>query len=117
MPPYVEHHCMSGTNYDKTIQFRAGAEKEAAELLDEIHIGGVNVSELARVGLVEMLRQSLDEQDEITVYERYSSGEIGEDVARVLLGEKLDRMNEEQESFEAAMQRDTSEFLTNSDGA
>lgn len=116
MPLHVEHQCMSGSSYDKTIQFRAGAEKEAAELLDEIHIGGVNVSELARVGLVEMLRQSLDEQDKIAVYERYSRGEIGEDVARVLLGEKLDRMEEEKESFKSAMERDTSEFLTGSDG-
>ena len=43
-----EHSDMSGSNYDKTIQFRAGAEKEAAELLDEIQLGGVNVSELAQ---------------------------------------------------------------------
>ena len=107
---------MSGSSYDRTIQFRAGAEKEAAELLDEIHIGGVNVSELARVGLVEMLRQSLDEQDKIAVYERYNRGEIDEDVARVLLGEKLDSMEEEKKSFDAAMERDTSEFLTGRDG-
>lgn len=102
---------MSGSNYDKTIQFRAGAEKEAAELLDEIHIGGVNVSELARVGLAEMLRRTLDERDEISVYELYSRGEIDEDVARVLLGKKIDTMEEEKEAFEAAMERDTSEFL------
>jgi len=107
---------MSGSGYDETMQFRAGAEKEAAVLLDEIHTGGVNVGELARVGLVEMLRQSLDDQDKITMYERYSGGEIDEDVARVLLGEKLDRIQEEKESFEAAMERDTSEFLTGSDG-
>lgn len=102
---------MSGSNYDKTIQFRAGAEKEAAELLDEIHIGGVNVSELARVGLVEMLRQSLDEDDEIAVYERYSRGEIDDEVARVLLGDKIDRMEAETDAFESAMERDTSSFL------
>jgi len=107
---------MRGSIYDKTIQFRAGAEKEAAELLDEIHIGGVKVSEPARVGLVEMLRQSLDEQDKIAVYERYSRGEIGEGVAHVLLGEKLDRMEAEKESFEVAMEQDTSEFLTGNDG-
>lgn len=107
---------MSGSRYDKTIQFRAGAEKDAAELLDEIHVGGVNVSELAREGLVEMLRRSLDEQDEIAVYERYSRGEIDEDVARVLLGEKIDRMEEEKEAFEAAMDRDTSSFLAEIDG-
>jgi len=102
---------MSGSSYDKTIQFRAGAEKEAAELLDELHVGGINVSELARVGLVEMLRRTLDEQDEIAIYERYSRGEIEEETARVLLGEKIDRMEEEKEAFEAAMDRDTSSFL------
>jgi hypothetical protein len=73
--------------------------------------GGVNVSELAWAELVEMLRRSLDEQDEIAVYERYSRGEIDESVARVLLGEKIDRMEEEKEAFEAAMKRDTSSFL------
>ena len=102
---------MSGSSYDKTIQFRAGAEKEAAELLNEIHIGGVNVSELARIGLAEMLRRTLDEQDEINIYERYSRGEIDEAVARVLLCEKIDIMDDEQEAFEAAMDRDTSSFL------
>jgi len=107
---------MSGSSYDETIQFRAGAEKEAAELLDEIHIGGVNVSELARTGLIEMLRRSLDEQDEIAVYERYSRDEIGEGVARVLLGEKIDHMEAEKEAFESAMERDTSTFLADSDG-
>ncbi|ERH12477.1 MAG: hypothetical protein J07HB67_01496 [halophilic archaeon J07HB67] len=103
---------MSESGYDETIQFRAGAEKEATELLDEIHLGGINVSELARAGLVEMLRQSLDERDEITVYERYSRGEVDEETARVLLGEKIDRMERERTSFKAATERDTSEFLT-----
>jgi hypothetical protein len=103
---------MSGSSYDKTIQFRAGAEKEAAELLNEIHIGGVNVSELARVGLTEMLRRTLDEQDRIKIYEQYSRGEIDEEVARVLLGEKIDTMEEEKEAFNSAMERDTSAFLT-----
>jgi hypothetical protein len=107
---------MSGSSYDETIQFRAGAEKEAAELLDEIHIGGVNVSELARTGLVEMLRRSLDEEDEIAVYERYTRGEIEEDVARILLGEKMDRMETEKAAFEAAMEQDTSAFLADTNG-
>lgn len=102
---------MSGSSYDRTIQFRAGSEKEAAELLNEIHIGGVNVSELARVGLTEMLRRTLDEQDEIKIYEQYSRGEIDEEIARVLLGEKIDTMEEENEAFAAAMERDTSSFL------
>lgn len=106
---------MRHSSYDQTIQFRAGAEKEAAELLDEIHLGGVNMSELARTGLVEMLRRSLDERDQIAVYERYSRGEIDEDVARVLLGEKIDRMAAEREAFDAAMTRDTATSLTETD--
>jgi len=63
------------------------------------------------VGLVEMLRRSLDEQDEIAVYEQYSRGDIDEDVARVLLGDKIDQMQEEKEAFESAMERDSSSFL------
>jgi hypothetical protein len=103
---------MSGSSFDKTIQFRAGAQKEAAELLNEIHFGGVNVSELARVGLTEMLRRTLDEQDQIKIYEQFSRGEIDEEVARVLLGEKIETMEEEGEAFKTAMERDTSAFLT-----
>lgn len=78
-----------------TIQFRAGREKEAAEPLDDIHIGGVNISELARVGLTEMLRRSLTDEDKITIYERYDRGEI----------------DEEREAFRKATERDTSSFL------
>lgn len=102
---------MSDTGYDTTIQFRAGAEKAAAELLDDIHLGGVNVSELARVGLVEMLRESLDDDEAIAVYERYSDGEIDAEVARVLLGDKLDRIEEEQAAVESATERDPETFL------
>lgn len=107
---------MNERGYDETTQFRGGAEKRAAKLLDKIHLGGVNVSELARVGSVEMLRQSLDERDEIAVYERYSRGKIDEDTARVLLGEKPDRVETERSSFETATGRDTSEFLAEQDG-
>lgn len=57
----------------------------------------------------------MDTRYKITVYERYSRGEISQDVALVHLGEKLDRMEEEKEAFESAMERDTSEFLADSD--
>lgn len=56
-----------------------------------------------------------EEADEIAVYELFSCGEISEDVARALLGDKLDKMNEERSSFEAAVERDTSDFLTGRD--
>lgn len=102
---------MSGSSFDEMIQFRAGPEKKAAEHLDEIHVGGINMSELARVGLVEMLRRTLDEQDEIEIYERYSRGEIDEETARVLLGETVDHVEAELEAFESAMDRDSASFL------
>jgi len=70
---------------------------------------------LAGCTSVEILRQSLDERDGIAVYERDSRGEVDEETARVLLGEKIDRMERERASFEAATERDTSEFLTDSE--
>lgn len=84
---------MTDSNYDEIIQFRAGPEKAAADLLDEIHVGGINVSELARAGLVAMLRRVMTADDETAVYVRYSRGEIDAEVAQVLLGEKLHRMD------------------------
>lgn len=102
---------MSGSRYDETIQFRAGAEKEAATLLDEIHVGGINLSELAREGLTDMLRQVLTDEDRIAIYERYDRGEIDDTVARVLLGDAIDHLAEEQAAFRQAMERDTSNYL------
>ena len=102
---------MSSTGYDEKIQFRASAEKSAAETLDSVHVGGVNVSELAREGLREMLRRVVTEEDKVHIYERYSEGEIDEDVARLLLGEELDELSEDAEAFQRAMDADTSEMF------
>lgn len=102
---------MSGSRYDETIQFRAGAEKDAAALLDEIHVGGINLSELAREGLAEMLRRVLTDEDRIAIYERYDRGEIDEAVARVLLGDAIDHLAEEKAAFRQALERDTSSYL------
>lgn len=102
---------MSGSRYDDTIQFRAGAEKEAATLLDEVHVGGINLSELAREGLIDMLRRVLTDEDRIAIYERYDRGEIDEAVARVLLGDDIDHLAEEEAAFRHAMERDTSSYL------
>ena len=74
-------------------------------------IGEVNVSKFVRGGLTKLLRRTLDERDEIEIYERYSRGEIDEKVARVLLGEKVDEMEAERRAFESGMKRDTSSFL------
>jgi hypothetical protein len=53
-----------------------------------------------------------NDQDRIEMYERHSRGEIDEEVARVLLGDRMDTMAEEREAFDTATNRDTSDFLT-----
>lgn len=102
---------MSNSGYNKKIQFRAGTEKDAAEFLDNIHMGGINTSELAREGLVEMLRRIVSDEDKIQIYEQYSDGEISEDIARTLLGDELEFMEQERQDFEQATELDTDQFL------
>ncbi|GAA0250608.1 hypothetical protein GCM10009000_078690 [Halobacterium noricense] len=102
---------MSSPGYNKKIQFRAGAEKDAAEVLNNVHMGGINTSELAREGLIEMLRRITTDEDKIAIYEQYSRGEISEDIARTLLGDELDHMAEERRDFEQATQLDTDQFF------
>lgn len=98
---------MSGTEDDEKVQFRAGAEKKAAEVVDELRLGGINVSELAREGLREMLQRTLSEEDKIRIYRRYKAGELEDEVARVLLGDKLDEIARERAAFKEAMDPDT----------
>jgi hypothetical protein len=102
---------MKSSGYDDKIQFRAGAEKSAAEVLNSIHVGGVNTSALAREGLKEMLRRIVTEEDKIHIYERYSRGELDEEVARLLLGDALDAMEEDKQDFQDAMSVDTSRMF------
>lgn len=98
---------MSGTGYDEKIQFRAGPEKEAAAVLDDMRLGGINVSELAREGLREMLQRTLSDEDKLQIHQRYQAGEIDEAVAAVLIGDALDELAEERAAFEEAMTLDT----------
>ena len=102
---------MSQGSYDDTIKFRAGALKEAAGELDAIHLGGINISELARAGLADMLRRTITDEDKITLYERYKAGEISEEATRLLLGEEFDLLQEDIEEFAAAAEDDTSQYL------
>jgi len=102
---------MSQGSYDDTIKFRAGALKEAAGEPDAIHLGGINISELARAGLADMLRRSMTDEDKITLYERYKAGEISEEATRLLLGEEFDLLQEDIEEFAAAAEDDTSQYL------
>ena len=94
------------TNNDK-IQFRGAAEKEATRVVDEMRLGGINVSELARQGLQDKLTETLSDEEKIAIHQRYTNGELSEEVASVLLGDALDEIVRETEAFEAAAELDT----------
>ncbi|WP_424016107.1 hypothetical protein ACOZ4N_00465 (plasmid) [Halorientalis pallida] len=102
---------MSQESLDDTIKFRAGPLKEAASELDSVHLGGINISELAREGLTQMLQRSITDDDKIAIYERYSAGDISEDAARVLLGDELDLLEEDIDDFREGATDDTSDYL------
>ena len=102
---------MSQESLDDTIKFRAGPLKEAATELDSVHLGGINISELAREGLTQMLQRSMTDDDKIAIYERYSAGDLSEDAARVLLGDELDFLEEDIDAFREAATDDTSDYL------
>jgi hypothetical protein len=93
------------TNNDK-IQFRGKTEKEASRIVDELRLGGINVSELARQGLREKLREALSDEEKITLHQRYKQGDLSEEVAAVLLGDALDEIEREQTAFEEAAELD-----------
>lgn len=94
------------TNNDK-IQFRGKAEKEASQVVDEIRLGGINISELARRGLQEKLRETLSEEEKITLHQRYLDGDLSGDAAEILLGDALEEIEREREAFEEAAALDT----------
>ena len=95
------------TNNDK-IQFRGQSEKKATQIVDQMRLGGINISELARQGLQEKLREVLSDEEKITLHQRYKHGELAEDVAEVLLDGALEEIEREREAFEEAAELDTS---------
>ena len=102
---------MSQESLDDTIKFRAGPLKEAANELDSVHLGGINISELGRAGLTQMLRRAMTDEEKIAIYERYSAGDLSEAAARVLLGEEFDLLQEDIDAFREATADDTSDYL------
>jgi len=102
---------MSKESLDDTIKFRAGPLKEAATGLDSVHLGGINISELAREGLTQMLRRAMTDDDKIAIYERYLAGELSEDAARVLLGDEFDLLQEDINAFREAAEDNTSDYI------
>jgi hypothetical protein len=94
------------TNNDK-IQFRGKAEKEATQIVDQMRLGGINISEIARQGLQEKLRETLSDEEKITLHQRYKQGELSEAVAEILLDDALEEIEREREAFEEATEFDT----------
>ena len=102
---------VSRESLDDTIKFRADPLKEAATDLDSVHLGGINISELAREGLTQMLWRAMTDDDKISIYERYSAGELSEDAARVLLGDEFDLLQEDINAFREAAEDNTSDYI------
>lgn len=99
-----------GTNNDK-IQFRGEVEKEATQIVDQMRLGGINISELARQGLHEKLREALSDEEKIKLHQRYEQGELSDEVAEVLLGDGLDEIEREREAFADATELDRADML------
>ena len=95
------------TNNDK-IQFRGEAEKEASQVVDQMRLGGINISELARQGLQEKLRETLSDEEKITLHQRYRQGELSEEAVEVLLGDVLEDIERERDAFAEATELDRS---------
>lgn len=89
------------------IQFRGAAEKQAGHTLDQMRLGGINLSELAREGLKEKLRESLSDEERIQIHQRYTQGDIPDDVARILIGDAIEEIERETAAFADATELDT----------
>lgn len=89
------------------IQFRGAAEKRAGQTLDQLRLGGINLSELAREGLKEKLRESLSDEEKLQIHHQYTQGDIPEDVAQILIGDAIEEIEREEAAFADAMELDT----------
>ena len=98
------------TNNDK-IQVRGRAEKEATQIVDQLRLGGINISELARQGLAEKLRETLSDEERITLHQQYKDGELSDDAARILLGDAIEEIDREREAFQEATELDTTDVF------
>jgi len=96
------------TNKRQNTSFGEETEKKATQIVDQMRLGGINISELARQGLQEKLREVLSDEEKITLHQRYKQGELPEDVAEILLGDSLEEIEREREAFEEAAELDTS---------
>lgn len=93
------------------IEFRAETEKKAAQVVDQLRVGGINISELARKGFRDNLRETLTDEEKIALHQRYKNGDLSEEVAKVLIGDGIEDIEREREAFEAAKEIDTDGFF------
>ncbi|WP_210424954.1 hypothetical protein [Halorussus halobius] len=110
MSARAESNAEMATPNDK-IQFRGAAEKEATHVVDQLRLGGINVSELARRGLAEKLRETLSDEEKATLHQRYEQGELSDEVAEILLGDALEEIEREREAFEDASELDRTDVF------
>ena len=89
------------------IQFRGATEKQATQIVDQMRLGGINISELARQGLQEKLRETLSDEEKSELHQRYEEGEISEDVAEILIGDAIEEIDRERRAFEEASELET----------
>ncbi len=93
------------------VEFRAETEEKAAQVVDQLRLGGINISELARKGLRDTLRETLSDEEKIALHQRYKNGDISDAVADVLIGDGIEEIEREREAFEAAKKIDTDGLL------
>lgn len=97
---------MNGAEKDE-IQFRGPAEKEALAAVNDVRLGGINASEIVRQGVREMLQRTISDEERVKLHQRYERGDLGEEAARVLLGDALDEIERERDAFASAMELKT----------
>jgi len=99
---------MSGND---PIQFRAQELGDAVDMLKDLRVEGINVSELGREGMRRMIQEVTTGDEKVTVFSAYQRGEIDADVARVFLGEQFETMQADAEEITDAIDDDTNDLV------
>lgn len=93
------------------IQFRAQEVGDAVDLLKEMRVEGINVSEIGREGMKRVIREITTGDEKASVFSAYQRGDIDEDTARVFLGDALDTMDADAREVRAAVEDETSDLV------
>ncbi|MFW5950207.1 MAG: hypothetical protein ACOCR6_02525 [archaeon] len=93
------------------IQFRAQEVGAAVDLLKQMRLEGINVSEIGREGMKRVIREITTGDEKARVFSAYQRGEIDEDTARVFLGDALGTMEADAREIRRAVEDDTSDLV------